>query len=248
MKATSKMIMGATLVTVLSLAIVLALILVLLAELYCSLLLRRRHPRTNTTTTTTTPAASYPTLKNNNNNVYAQGVFQPPRSFLFPSLVCMAEEPNPNANESTPHSIGLVSVPSPLASFINRAPPTPKKLQQEVEQHPPPPPHHHHHHECSNVNGEPEQHLVYISNPIYENQEEEKEEGKVMMTTPFETPETSPSQLDDYDDDDVDLSRMKKLPEEASSLRVTFSASDQSHSNNNCLSSSSASPSTSPSW
>lgn len=54
MKGSSKVIMGATLVMVVTLAIVLGLVLVLLIELYCSLLLRRRrHLRTNSSSSST---------------------------------------------------------------------------------------------------------------------------------------------------------------------------------------------------
>ncbi|KAE9464536.1 hypothetical protein C3L33_03645, partial [Rhododendron williamsianum] len=59
MKGTSKVIMGATLVMLAILATVLGLVLVLLAELYCSMLLRRRRkptPSTAAATASNTPA------------------------------------------------------------------------------------------------------------------------------------------------------------------------------------------------
>lgn len=109
MKGSSKVIVGATLIMVVCLALVLGLVLVLLAELYCSLLLRRRQLRrtasssksnmaTNSlpaATTTTTNQASHvynrqhqeehsvtPSLS----SFYAHGVLHAPRSFLFPSV------------------------------------------------------------------------------------------------------------------------------------------------------------------
>ncbi|CAJ1951803.1 unnamed protein product [Sphenostylis stenocarpa] len=214
MKGTSKFIMGATLVMVVSLAIVLGLILVLLAELYCSLLLQRRQLRKNnnsnttntvpisaTQTTTTTMSNSPPSLTPHSphppfTNVYSQGVLQAPRSFLFPCK----DEPN-----ATPRGIGLVSVSSlsPLASFLARAPP-PQPLQQAntlqggVSEKP-----------C----GGGVEHLVYISNPIYENEFE----GKASGVTPFETPHTSPSRFErsgssGEDDDRNDSAAAKESP------------------------------------
>ena len=288
MKGTSKVIMGATLVMVISLAVVLGLILVLLAELYCSLLLRRRHLRNSTnntaiptaaaatpqTTTIATASSSYYPSQHFppppfNNKVYAQGVLQAPRSFLFPSVSCMEEQ---NANAS-PRRIGLVSVPSPLASFISRAPP-PKHVQEDPLQGSASETLCCHDHESCCSAGE--HHLVYISNPIYEN-EEGKVSAETILNTPFETPDTSPSRLersisggssgDDDDDDNVvvvgaavasspctpHLTPMKKLPAEACSVSLRdarslgTSASDSR--SNNCLSSSSSgSPCTSPSW
>ncbi|XP_020233258.1 putative proline-rich receptor-like protein kinase PERK11 [Cajanus cajan] len=256
MKGTSKFIMGATLAMVVSLAIVLGLILVLLAELYCSLLLRRRKTNSNTntntipisTTQTTTTISSAPPSHTPPHspppplaNIYSQGVLQAPRTFLFPSK---------DEQSTTPRGIGLVTLsPSPLASFLARAPPQ-HTLQVSAS----------------------EEHLVYISNPIYE-------EGKASeANTPFETPHTSPSRLErsgsSGDDDDHDaeaealaslcgcahhsppkviltppLTPIKKLPAEASSvsLRDATSLSD-SHSVNGPSSSSSDSPCTSPSW
>ncbi|KAG4400568.1 hypothetical protein GLYMA_07G086700v4 [Glycine max] len=173
MKGTSKFIMGATLVMVVSLVIVLGLILVLLAELYCSLLLRRRQlrkktntiPISTTQTTTTIPNSSPSNTPQHSpsppppppppfSNVYSQGVLQAPRSFLFPCK----DEPN-----ATPRGIGLVSVSSsPLASFLARAPPQ-SLLQVGASDNESP---------CVDNNkyscGGVEQHLVYISNPIYE--------------------------------------------------------------------------------
>ncbi|KAF1882726.1 hypothetical protein Lal_00002907 [Lupinus albus] len=140
-----------------------------------------------------------------------------------------------------PTFLGLVSSPSSLQSFMSRAP-------------------------SKQCNGG--EHLVYISNPIYENEEGKKSE----QNTPFETPDTSPSHLErngsSSDDDDgvVEESHcgvqtlpstipMKKLHghEEACSLSLTDARSlgtsrSDSHSNNVLSSSSSSSLSTSPSW
>ncbi|XVE70353.1 hypothetical protein DITRI_Ditri10aG0065800 [Diplodiscus trichospermus] len=69
MKWASKVIMGATLVMLVSLSIVLALILVLLAELYCSLLICKQHQLKDSitsfaiaNTTTATTAAAITTI------------------------------------------------------------------------------------------------------------------------------------------------------------------------------------------
>ncbi|KAL2321261.1 hypothetical protein Fmac_030230 [Flemingia macrophylla] len=254
MKGTSKFIMGATLAMVVSLAIVLGLILVLLAELYCSLLLSRRKTNSNTNTntipisttlTTTTTSSAFPSHTPPHSppppltNIYSQGVLQAPRALLFPSK----DEQN-----TSPRGIGLVSLsPSPLASFLARAPPQ-HTLQVSAS----------------------EEHLVYISNPIYE-------EGRASgANTPFETPHTSPSRLErngSSGDDDAlaspcgcarahhspprvlltpPLTPIKKLPAEASSVSLRdatslgTSASD-SRSVNGPSSSSSDSPCTS-SW
>ncbi|KAE9600303.1 hypothetical protein Lalb_Chr14g0371491 [Lupinus albus] len=261
--------------------------------------IRNSNPQTTTTTTTAsvfTPSHSptpHPPHQQQRSppppppppftSICSQGVLQPPRSILFPpfsSIHDLAERKkqhqqlselqqiipiqtqhsNDNANANS-HCIGLVSVPSSLESFMSRAPS--KSSQQDslqgntaaIDK------------TCSG--GE---HLVYISNPIYEN-----EEGKeIEPNTPFQTPDTSPSRLersgsssDDYDDDEVEVSHcgvqtlpctppltpMKKLPrpEEACSvsLREAMSLGTSgcdSHSNNALFSSSSASPYTSPSW
>ncbi|KAL1223431.1 hypothetical protein V5N11_003492 [Cardamine amara subsp. amara] len=96
--------------------------------------------------------------------------------------------------------------------------------------------------------------FIYISNPIYSNEATSK------PTTPFETPESSPSRLETEDsssssseDEDNDvtptLTPMKDLPEEACSVSLKDVKSSTSESNNGgCSSSSSGSPYTSPSW
>ena len=279
MKGTSKFIMGTTLVMVVSLAIVLGLILVLLAELYCSLLFHRRQLRKktkansipiSTTQATTTTSNAPPSLSPHSpppppsppfTNVYSQGVLQAPRNFLFPCK----DEPN-----ATQRGIGLVSVSSSsssLASFLARAPP-PQTLQQDNTLQ-------------GGANEKPcgggLEHLVYISNPIYENELELKASK---VNTPFETPDTSPSGLErsvssGEDDDRNDgaaaegsscgcshsppsltppLIPMKKLPAEGSSVSLRdatslgTSGSDTQSIHGPSSSSSSDTPSTSPSW
>ena len=264
----------------------------LLAELYCSLLLRRRKlrntntntiPAAATQTTTTANASSSPSHTSQPqqhppppppppppfSSIYAQGVLQAPRSFLLPAVACkedIAAEPNKlhsvlhqvvqiqtQESNASPHHVGVLSSSSPStppASFLSKAPPKPSQedpLQGITH--------------CSG-GGE---HLVYISNPIYES----KASG---ADTPFETPDTSPSRLErsgSSGEDDAaheqspcgtrsppytpPLTPMKKLPAEACSVSLRdarsldTSASD-SRSINGPFSSSSGSPCTSPSW
>uniref|UniRef100_A0A7N2QZZ7 Uncharacterized protein n=1 Tax=Quercus lobata TaxID=97700 RepID=A0A7N2QZZ7_QUELO len=123
MRGTSKVIMGATLVMVVSLAIVVGLILVLLAELYCSLLLRRRQLRdTNSETATTTTAiatvptttstpSSEPSQPQNQSSppplrsFYAQGVLHAPRSLLFPAFSTTEDNAESKKQHSKLHHI-----------------------------------------------------------------------------------------------------------------------------------------------
>lgn len=110
MKGSSKVIVGATLITVLCLALVLGLVFVLLAELYCSLFLRRRqqqlrHRTTSSSNMTTTSPPASTTITTNEaadvynrqqhsvstpslslSSFYAHGVLRAPRNFLFPSV------------------------------------------------------------------------------------------------------------------------------------------------------------------
>ncbi|XP_026411061.1 uncharacterized protein LOC113306325 [Papaver somniferum] len=193
--------MGATLILVVSLAIVLALILVLLAELYCFLLFRKRRYRTNTATTaTTTPAATSPqaslhssTTSVQLSNVYAHGVFLAPRNILYPSIVHKQEE------EIYPNN-----TPSPFSS-LTASPATMQQIHhQEVAES-----------EITDVRvnigssvcgSAADKHLVYISNPIYDNELSYKHSGVggggggesaiCSNATPFETPESSPSHLE----------------------------------------------------
>ncbi|KAL1089216.1 hypothetical protein V6Z11_D07G005600 [Gossypium hirsutum] len=138
MKGTSKVIMGATLVMAASLAIVLGIILVFLAELYCFLCLRR------------------PSSSSSLSSVYAQGVLHAPTNFLFPHqqvLEIQAQEPN----IISPHQIGILYPTSPpFTSFVNSPPCNASLGNNGVED------------------------LVYISNPIYDN-----DAGTGMPETPF---------------------------------------------------------------
>ncbi|XP_054789320.1 uncharacterized protein LOC129294852 [Prosopis cineraria] len=282
MKGTSKVIMGATLVMVITLAVVLGLILVLLAELYCSLLLRRRRRRRlrNAASRANASSPSSPSLYPQHQSplplhfggIYAHGVLQAPRTLLFPSLAHNDDAAGPKLQHSEllqietqesvshpHHQIGLLSAfPPPALSLTNKA--TPKLTQEITEQ--------------GSISGAGPvfsdntnsggEHLVYISNPIYENDEAKCSSG---ADTSFETPDTSPSRLErsgssgDDDDDEVEavasgspaLSPMKKLPAEACSVslsngRPLATSGSDSHSINGPSSSSSASPCTSPSW
>lgn len=146
MKGTSKVIMGATLVMAASLAIVLGLILVFLAELYCFLLLRRRQLKSSATTPTPTPTNTTTTPSSSSLcSVYAQGVLHAPTNFLFPHqqvLEIQAQEPN----IISPHQIGILYPTSPpFTSFVTSPPCNASLGNNDVED------------------------LVYISNPIYDN-------------------------------------------------------------------------------
>jgi len=285
MKDTSKVIIGVTLVMVVTLAFVIALILVLLFELYCSLLLRR-HKLKNQNTQTLNNSNSTATLTNvsspshatqhslspppqNFSNIYSQGVLQAPRNILFPCMENFSKEQS-NKLHQVIHVQTLESlVSSPTLSmspFTSRAPPPQKNTTHQVNID-----------ELSCLDEEKNHQLVYISNPIYEN-EEGKESG---VNTPFETPNSSPSHLakSDSSSDDGDvvsaeiqvedevcvdvhspcytppLTPMKKLDAEACtvslrdarSLGTNGSDSIISRSVNGLSSSSSGSPSTS-SW
>ncbi|KDP33661.1 hypothetical protein JCGZ_07232 [Jatropha curcas] len=248
--------MGATLVMVVSLAVVLGLVLVLLAELYCTLLLRRRQLRisstnataaANTASITTSPPAntflqpqkqpaSSPTT------YYAPGVLQAPRSLFFPAISCkenkVTETKNQEPNTTSPKKIGLVNTSPPSTSTVTSP-----------------------HQACVGCG----EHFVYISNPIYDNDANRASR----VETPFETPDSSPSRLEtDGDDEEIGkpspssphsvpitppLTPMKKLPKEACSVslrdaRSLGTSGSDSLSNNGLSSSSSGSPCTSPSW
>ncbi|KAJ0030359.1 hypothetical protein Pint_13161 [Pistacia integerrima] len=90
--------MGATLAMVVSLAIVLGLILVLLVELYCSLLLRRRQLR-NTTSNTTTTINSIPSQPLQTQDRSASPLASPPTSFIT----------SPQPIQETPLQVGTNS-------------------------------------------------------------------------------------------------------------------------------------------
>ncbi|EFH51769.1 hypothetical protein ARALYDRAFT_484701 [Arabidopsis lyrata subsp. lyrata] len=103
------------------------------------------------------------------------------------------------------------------------------------------------------VNDSGDNNFIYISNPMYSNEATSK------PTTPFETPESSPSRLEtgessssssgEEEDNDIievstpTLAPMKDLPEKACSVSLKNVETSASESN-----SSSGSPYTSPSW
>lgn len=255
--------MGATLVMVVSLAVVLGLILVLLAELYCSLLLRRRRqlrttaaavPTAVTTRTNASPSSHTPSSYFQQHSppppapplpftsIYAHGVLQAPRSFLFPAVSSKVDVAEAKRQLSELHQV--IQMQTQTAS----SPPKPIQEGQDSLQGSSGPT------SCG-------EHLVYISNPIYEN-EESKASGE---NTPFETPHTSPSHLErsgSSGEDEVaqvspsntpPVTPMKKLPAEACSVplrdaRSLGTSGSESHSNNGLSSSSSGTPCTSPSW
>ncbi|XP_076919926.1 uncharacterized protein LOC143580899 [Bidens hawaiensis] len=84
----SNLMMGLTLVLVVCLAVVLGLVLVLLAELYCSILLRRRHTATTAAAgddvTTANPPPPLP-------NLYTQSILSAPRHFLYPAVAAAGD-------------------------------------------------------------------------------------------------------------------------------------------------------------
>ncbi|KAL2929248.1 hypothetical protein RDABS01_034659 [Bienertia sinuspersici] len=208
MKGSSKVIMGATMAIVVILAIVLGLVLVLLAELYCSLLLRRRKLNAGKPEPLPEDPISQPQQPQQQlvpsplSSFYAQGVLDAPRSFLFPKLPSKREQNNdiekPKHGKlhqflsvQSPQQIGLGSFSSPSLSVM----PAIKSLQQptlnpeikfEVEESKP--------EECVDeacCSGKSEN-FMYISNPIYDNEVARPSHG----ATPFETPDSSPSHLD----------------------------------------------------
>ncbi|KAJ0090554.1 hypothetical protein Patl1_13225 [Pistacia atlantica] len=250
MKGTSKVIMGATLAMVVSLAIVLGLILVLLVELYCSLLLRRRQLRNNTSNTTTTinsipsqPLQTQDRSASTLGSFYSQGVLDAPRSFLFPA-VSSKENKIENKGRSfqlhsvldirtlesntSPHHIGILSPSSPPTSFTTSPQPiqeTPLQVGTNSSCRA---------HEEANYGGDGGEDFVYISNPIYDNDASRLSRAD----TPFETPDTSPSRLETGGSSGEDeiaqpspssqhslpitppLTPMKKLPAEACSVSL----------------------------
>ncbi|KAG9450204.1 hypothetical protein H6P81_010169 [Aristolochia fimbriata] len=212
-----KLVLWGTLIMASSLLIVLGLLLVLLAELYCSL------------------------LRSSPDRKQADEEEQPP---------------NLSGRERVATSlrlIGLISAPPLAAKGATQRPPEDNNMDDEVL-------------EADVSNGNNVDHFVYISNPIYDQGaagagDEAGSEGTGTdgATTPFETPDSSPSRLEvargggkevEEEGDDTDslsppIAPMKKLPPRAASL--TLSATTDS----NVASSSSSSfspPSNSLSW
>ncbi|XP_021723722.1 uncharacterized protein LOC110691097 [Chenopodium quinoa] len=259
---------------VIVLAIVLLLVLILLAELYCSLFLRRRKIKAGKPDSNPENPASQPQqpleqlVPSPLSSFYAQGVLDAPRSFLFPKLPSKRE----NRAESddierpkhgklhqflrvqSPQQIGLASTlsHSPSPSFIPVITP-----HQQSDENP----------EIVPEDGK-EKNFMYISNPIYDNEVARPSR----VATPFETPDSSPSQLDrsgssgddeeERDDENLGtssspsslpLSPMKELPAKAASVSLRDARSlgpsaSESNSHIGRSSSSSDSPRTSPSW
>ncbi|KAL5572675.1 hypothetical protein UlMin_022272 [Ulmus minor] len=247
MKGTSKVIMGATLVMVVSLAMVLGLILVLLAELYCSLLLRRRqlrisHPDTATPTATTVPetanSSSSPAPSSQPQNhssgvppppppppppftsFYSHGVLSAPRSLLFPSISSKEDtiETKKMLQSQLHHQVIDISNQESNTSPSISLATSPQPARVDKRE------------DGNNGKGE---HFVYICNPIYDGS---RVSG---ANTPFETPDSSPSRLEMADsgsgsgsEDEIakpsspsspttpPLTPMKKLPAEASSVSL----------------------------
>nr|XP_016474668.1 PREDICTED: uncharacterized protein LOC107796421 [Nicotiana tabacum] len=268
--------MAAILIMVVSLAMVLGLILVLLAEFFCSLLLRRRQQSKTAINSTSASIAQPPPPRRQDQSIapttlssfYAQGVLHAPRNFLFPkdddnnsslpsvisqvrSVECEAYT-DLNPKENFDFEMQNRNSSSPYPSFIQIQSP---KLVHEVPL------------QCSTSTCTTMEQFVYISNPIYDNEKPRPS----MVDTPFETPNSSPSYLETIDnssekDDEncgissssstspsssVQLTPMKKLPAEACSVSlrdVRSIITSESNSNSNNSSFSSGSPCTSPSW
>lgn len=276
MKGTSKVIMGATLVMVVTLAIVLGLVMVLLVELYCSLLLRRRKELRTTT------SADIPSGNANNSSQQPQnqsetpslssfGVLRAPRSLLFPA-VSGKDKVDIEKENPQPPQISESQTQKPVSTshqfkILYASPPSPPLISVTSSQsvHKVPTQGGGGASTSSNgVCGDCKENLIYISNPMYDNEASQQSS----VDTPFGTPDSSPSRLemggssgdDDDDDDDITsvpitppLSPMKKLPAEACSVslreaRSLATSGSDSNSNNGLSSSSSGSPSTSPSW
>ncbi|KAK8610435.1 hypothetical protein V6N13_081592 [Hibiscus sabdariffa] len=231
--------MGATLVMAASLAIVICLILVLLVELYCSLLLRRHQLKdssassssstaititipipipipTNTTTAPLSPQDDQNQSISPLNSAYAQGVLHAPSNFLPPCKqnniqLTPLEIHCQEPNITGPHQIGILHPTSPSIYFATSPP------------------------------GNGVENLVYISNPIYND-----DAGTEM------TPGTFPSS-DDEAPPTPPLSPMKKLPAQACPVslkdaRCLGNSGSDSICNIALSSSSSASLCTSLSW
>ncbi|XP_018500883.2 LOW QUALITY PROTEIN: uncharacterized protein LOC103938854 [Pyrus x bretschneideri] len=197
MKGTSKVIMGATLVMVVTLAIVVGLILVLLAELYCSLLLRRRQHKTNSYSNIVADSAAAPHLPSTQQSQdhltgpslgSFLGILCAPRSFLslpvssreeycavtkkqHSQLLQAFDIPVQNQEmltNTSPCHIGIImSIPSPSISFVTSPQPTPDDKISPS-----------HSANCNEnagggsrgCGGGAAEYFVYISNLIYDNE------------------------------------------------------------------------------
>ncbi|KAI4376621.1 hypothetical protein MLD38_014362 [Melastoma candidum] len=167
MKPTTQVIMGATLVMAASIAIVLALVLILLAELYCSLLLRRSRrlqpPEQPVDAVPPPPSTAIVKVGGAPNPL---GVLDAPRSLPLSSpspvqkeLLAITSRRDQNPTFTPQCQLGLLpALPSPALTSLSYA---------------------------------MDEHLVYISNPIY-NDDGSREKP---LHSPFETPDTSSSEV-----------------------------------------------------
>ncbi|XP_068341785.1 probable endo-1,3(4)-beta-glucanase An02g00850 [Pyrus communis] len=250
--------MGDTLVMVVTLTIVLGLILVLLAELYCSLLLRRRQHKTN----------SYA-------NIVAD-------SAAAPHLPSAQQSQDHLTGPSLGSFLGILCAPTSFLSLPVSSSEEYCAVTKKQHSQPPPndkisPSHGANYNEkagggSSGCGGGAAEHFVYISSPIYDNETIGRASG---TNTPFQTPDMSPSRMEmggssssSSGDEEVaqptpsgpsnpittpPLTPLKKHPAEACSVslrdaRSLGTSGSDSNSNNGHSSSSSGSPSTSPSW
>lgn len=234
MKSTSNVILGATLVMIVSIAIVLGLVLILLAELYCSLLLRRRGKHRASTSAipiSNVAAATAGTSEQHDKEgrsgtpslsiFYAQGVINAPRNLLFPAvsydngavnmdkqhsqLFELFEAPAQRPT-SSPHYVSQEKVFS-VPSSPSFPPLAPPKLVYKVP-----------HHSGTGTyddeicGGSMKETYMYICNPIYDNDVNRHSR----VDTPFETPDSSPSRLETNgssgDDDDHNVQPPNSSP------------------------------------
>ncbi|KAJ8442397.1 hypothetical protein Cgig2_018653 [Carnegiea gigantea] len=268
------------------------LVLVLLAELYCSLLLRwRKHKATKPSENPCIPQpqqAQDQSTPSPLTSFYCQGVLDAPRSFLFPKLPSKREERENHDDDGddiekqkhgklhqflrvqSPLQVGLASSSSPSPSYISvtkphQSNPDPE-IQVEVEGK-------RFGDEVGYGGSKREENLMYISNPIYDN--DVTHPTRVETDTPFGTPDSSPSQLEgggslggeeiekadrssSSSPSSLPVTPMKELPtrakakarcvilKDARSLGTSVSGDSASHIGKS--SSSSDSPRTSPSW
>ncbi|XP_022144889.1 uncharacterized protein LOC111014459 [Momordica charantia] len=219
MQGTSKVILGATLIMVVSLAIVLGLILVLLAELYCSLLLRRRRlqvsPPAATSNSSPDPVSTAANIseslpsappKNNNRSAtslsswYAHGVLTAPRNFLFPIVPCVIDNKVAEAKSQSSQLHQVIDIDAQESSFSPHrigliSTPSSRFISASPDL------------SiskvcsqsklsptraCNDSSSNGSDHFMYISNPIYDNDAIRPSRGD----TPFETPNSSPSGLE----------------------------------------------------
>ena len=211
---------------------------------------------------------------------YAQGVLHAPRDFLFPALLPCKQnklekdnhlnllhqllEVHAQESNTRLRQIGILSPTSPSTSFAT----SPNSVQEISIQVGPGSTTTCKEKACGTALAHRVENLIYISNPIYDNDADRPSRPD----TPFETPDTSPSRLEKSgssgDDEKAQpshvvrlysppmtppLSPMKKLPAQACSVslrdaRSLGTSGSYSNSNNGLSSSSSGSPCTSPSW